>query len=199
MRPPSPALASGTRSLSGRCGRTHARRRRTARAPPWRRSAHPAACRSSGSRCSGARPTTAGSAVISPGIVGDARGHVDAPAGSASRPRLAHLVVQAGRRRRRPRDPVEHHVREQLVLGERPFDVAVAVAPGAELLDDPRRAARPASRRARSRGLRLRALDRRVPGAGLLERAPSRRRWPAPRRSSVVRTLTARAGHGRRS
>ncbi len=49
-------------------------------------------------------------------------------------------------------DPVHHQVVEQLVLGERPLDVAVAVGPGAELLDDPRR----------------------QPGGGVVERVPHR-------------------------
>ena len=36
-------------------------------------------------------------------------------------------------------DPVDHHVREQLVLGEAQLDVTVAVAPGAELVHQPGR------------------------------------------------------------
>ena len=63
-------------------------------------------------------------------------------------------------------DPVEHHVRQQRVLVEASLDVSVAIAPRAELLDDPRgephrRVGQPVRQR-----LRLRALDRLV--AGLL-------------------------------
>src|SRR5262249_13622317 len=74
-------------------------------------------------------------------------------------PGVHHLVVEPRRRRRRLRHPVEHHVGEQLVLREAPLDVAVAVAPRAELLDDP--GAEPGwgvVQRVAER-LRLRALD----------------------------------------
>ena len=54
---------------------------------------------------------------------------------------MDHLVVEAHRRRDRLRHPVERDVGQQVVLGEAPLDVAVAVAPGPELLDDPGREA----------------------------------------------------------
>src|SRR5438094_149985 len=47
-------------------------------------------------------------------------------------------AVHAHRRADRPGEPVEHDVGEDLVLREAPLDVAVAVAPRPELLDDPR-------------------------------------------------------------
>ena len=52
--------------------------------------------------------------------------------------RDACLPVQPHRRRDGAGHPVDRHVREQLVAGERPLGVAVAVAPRAELLQDPR-------------------------------------------------------------
>ena len=47
-------------------------------------------------------------------------------------------AVHAHRRADRRGEPVDGDVGEDLVFGEAPLDVAVAVAPGAELLDDPR-------------------------------------------------------------
>ena len=47
------------------------------------------------------------------------------------------LAVDARRARRAAGRPVDHDVRQQHVLREGPLDVAVAVAPRAELLDDP--------------------------------------------------------------
>src|SRR5207237_155182 len=52
------------------------------------------------------------------------------------------LVVHARRRMRGRRDPVEHQVVEELVLREGALDVAVAIGPGSELLDDPSRQSR---------------------------------------------------------
>ena len=52
-----------------------------------------------------------------------------------------HLVVEAHRGGDRLRHPVERDVGQQVVLGEAPLDVAVAVAPRPELLDDPGREA----------------------------------------------------------
>ena len=57
-------------------------------------------------------------------------------------------------------DPVEHDVGQQLVLGEAALDVAVAVAPGAELLDDP--GGQP--------GRRVGQADRPASAAGALDR-----------------------------
>src|SRR5450755_4966463 len=47
-------------------------------------------------------------------------------------------AVHAHRRANRPREPVDRDVREDLVLREAPLNVAAAVAPRPELLDDPR-------------------------------------------------------------
>src|SRR5437763_3137732 len=52
--------------------------------------------------------------------------------------RVLALPVQTRRGRDRPCHPIEHHIGEQLVLGEGVLGVAVTVTPGAELLDDPR-------------------------------------------------------------
>ena len=94
--------------------------------------------------------------------------HADGPLHFSGRLRLAHeVVVHAHRRRRRLRDPVHHEVRQQRVLAESALDVAVAVAPRAELLDDPRREP---DRRIVERGgqrLRLRHLQARVRDLGL--------------------------------
>src|SRR5579864_5756798 len=50
---------------------------------------------------------------------------------------MPRLVIEARRRVNRLRDPIDHHVGQQLILGEAALDVAAAIAPGAELLDDP--------------------------------------------------------------
>src|SRR5256885_8916261 len=47
------------------------------------------------------------------------------------------LPIETCRRGDRPGDPVEHHVRDQLIPGEGVLRVAVTVAPGPELLHDP--------------------------------------------------------------
>src|SRR5690606_19840989 len=84
---------------------------------------------------------------------------------------LHRLVVEPRGRRDRPGDPVDHHVGEELILREAALDVAVAVAPGAELLDDPR--GEPGGRvvEAVAERLRLGALDLLIAGLVGLERA----------------------------
>src|SRR5580704_12451445 len=58
-------------------------------------------------------------------------------------PRMVpRLVVQPRRRVYRLRDPVDHHVGQQLIARETLLDVAMTIAPRAELLDDPRRQSR---------------------------------------------------------
>src|SRR5262249_27648461 len=74
-------------------------------------------------------------------------------------PDLARLVVEARRGRDRVRDPVERDVGEELVLGEAALDVAVAVRPSAEFLDDPGRQPDRRVLEAVADRLRLRALD----------------------------------------
>ena len=76
-----------------------------------------------------------------------------------ARRRVARLVVDARRRRDRLRRPVDGDVRQQLVLRELALDVAVAVAPGPELLDDPRGQPRRRVVQAVAQGLRLGPLD----------------------------------------
>ncbi len=86
-----------------------------------------------------ARPTTAGSG-------GSPSGTAPRPVGTVDPPPVARLLtvgqpglaVQARRRRDRARHPIQRHVGEQLVARERVLGIAVAVAPRAELLDDPR-------------------------------------------------------------
>ena len=62
------------------------------------------------------------------------------------------------------RHPVEGDVGQQLVLGEHRLGIAVAVAPGAELLDDPRRQRHRRVVERDADGLRLGALDLLVAG-----------------------------------
>src|SRR2546426_2045938 len=77
---------------------------------------------------------------------------------------VAFLVIQPGGRVNGLGDPVQHHVREELVLGVGPFEVALAVTPGAKFFDDP--GAQPDRRviQAISQGLGFGALDSLVPG-----------------------------------
>ena len=76
--------------------------------------------------------------------------------------RVSGLVVEPGRRGRRLRHPVDHDVGQQLVPRKDRFRVAVAVAPGPELLDDPRRLPRGRVVESVAQGLGLRSLDLRV-------------------------------------
>ena len=80
--------------------------------------------------------------------------------------RVEARVVGPEGRADRPRDPVQHHVRQQGVLGEASLDVAAAVAPRSEFLHDP--GGEPDRRVGEAVGERLglRALDPLV--AGLL-------------------------------
>src|SRR5262245_40850999 len=65
-----------------------------------------------------------------------AGGNLDAKVLRRELLRPHRLAVEAARRVRRLGSPVEHDVRQQVVLGETALDVAAAVAPRAELLDD---------------------------------------------------------------
>ena len=67
----------------------------------------------------------------------DAQAVGTSSAGGCGAPAPLALVVKAHGRRDRLRHPVDHHVGQQLVLREPRLGVAVAVAPGAELLHDP--------------------------------------------------------------
>ena len=87
------------------------------------------------------------------------------------------------------REPVERHVREDLVLREAPLDVPVAVAPRPELLDDPRREPGGRVGEAEGRGLGLRAVHGGVGALGLR---------PRPRRPRARRAPLARGPPGRR-
>src|SRR5256886_3323329 len=70
-------------------------------------------------------------------IAGDAGGHADEPGTVLRRVDVRAFPVEARRRGDGLCHPVRHHVRDQLVAGEDVLGVAVAVAPGTELLDDP--------------------------------------------------------------
>ena len=82
-------------------------------------------------------------------------GKIDMPDGTsivlAGAEHVEALPVEPGRRRPGAGQPVVHHVVEQAVARHRVLGVALVVGPRPELLDDPRRLRRPASRRARSR------------------------------------------------
>src|SRR6202035_551247 len=93
------------------------------------------------------------------------------PAGELRGRNRGVRVVHAHGGGDRPREPVERDVREDLVFREASFDVAVAVAPRPEFLDDPR--GEPGRRvgEPERRGLGLRAVYR---GVGTLGRAPGR-------------------------
>ncbi len=96
------------------------------------------------------------------GIARDPGRHVDEVRQPASGTRVLALPVEAHRGRDGPGHPVDGHVGEQLVTGERALGVTVAVAPAAELLDDPRE--QPGRRvvERRTERLRLRPLLERV-------------------------------------
>ena len=93
---------------------------------------------------------------------GDALNRRDAAADAFG----AGLVVDAGSRRDAVGRPIEHDVGEQGVLRVARLDIAVAVAPGAELLRDPGGDTGGGVGLGDAEGLRLRALD--VAVAGLL-------------------------------
>jgi hypothetical protein len=99
----------------------------------------------------------------------DAAGNLDA-AGVLVHRDLRRVVVETERRADRLRQPVDHDVRQQFILGEAAFDVAVAVAPGPKLFDDPRRQSDRRVVQRVGQGLRLRTLHQRV---GALRGAPA--------------------------
>src|SRR5437867_767469 len=69
---------------------------------------------------------------------GDAGRYVDVGRRLASLVGQPRLAVQAHRRRDCARHPIRHDVGDELVACERVLGVALAAAPRAELLDDPR-------------------------------------------------------------
>ena len=104
-------------------------------------------------------------------------GKIAQPVGTSTRDRAGELagvhrlVVEAARGVRRLRNPVEHDVGEQLILRKAPLDVAAAIAPGAELFDDPRGEAGGRVVEGVGERLRLRPLNALVAGFLLHERA----------------------------
>ena len=109
-----------------------------------------------------------------------ARRHVDRCA-LGDGPRAVHPgVIRPERRADRAGEPIEADIGQQLVLREHRSDVAAAIGPGAELLDDPGGQAGRRVRQAEGEGLRPRALD------PLVARSPPSARWrvrPGKRRS----------------
>src|SRR5262249_58789434 len=81
--------------------------------------------------------------------------------------RGTRLRVETDRAADAPGDPVDHHVRQQLIFGEAALDVATAVAPGSELLDDPCREARRRVVERVGEGLGPGALDVLIASLGL--------------------------------
>src|SRR5262249_59264554 len=74
------------------------------------------------------------------------------------RPRLGE-TVGIERRADRAGEPVETNIREHLIARQRPLDVAVAIRPGAEFLDDPGGEAGGRVVEGEAQRLRLRALN----------------------------------------
>src|SRR5438045_7402066 len=74
-------------------------------------------------------------------------------------------IIRPKRRADRAGEPVEADIREELILAEHRLDIAAAIRPGAELVDDPRRQPRRRVGQRISERLRPRALDRLVAGA----------------------------------
>src|SRR5277367_3919793 len=96
----------------------------------------------------------------------DCSWRLDSRAGLQPPGMVPRLVVQARRGIYRLRDPVDHDVGQDLIAREALLDVAVTIAPGAELLDDPRE--QPGRGIVESVGERLRlgALNPLVAGLG---------------------------------
>ena len=67
-------------------------------------------------------------------------------------------IVGPEGRSNRPSYPVEHDVREQLILGEDRLHIAPAIAPAAELFDDPGRQPHRRIGQSKGKGLRLGSL-----------------------------------------
>src|SRR5436305_9759610 len=74
-------------------------------------------------------------------------------------------IIRPKRRADRAGEPVEADIREELILAEHRLDIAAAIRPGAELVDDPRRQPRRRVGQCISERLRPGALDRLVAGA----------------------------------
>src|SRR6202158_326547 len=83
----------------------------------------------------------------------DCRGRLDSSTGLEAPRMMTRFVVEAGRGIYRLRHPVDRDVGEHLIFSEALLDVTVAIAPGAELLDDPRRQSRRRIVQAVSEGL----------------------------------------------
>ena len=88
----------------------------------------------------------------------------------------ARFVIDARRTGDAVRRPVEHQIREQRIARKRLLDVSIAVAPGAELLNDPRREARRRIGLGKREGIGPRALDVAVARFDGLEGVTSRQR-----------------------
>src|SRR5438270_13041681 len=80
------------------------------------------------------------------------------------RPVLPH-IIRPKRRADRAGEPVEADIREELILAEHRLDIAAAIRPGAELVDDPRRQPRRRVGQRITERLRPRALDSLITGA----------------------------------
>src|SRR5262249_57525309 len=79
------------------------------------------------------------------------------------RPRLGE-TVGIERRADRAGEPVETNIREHLIARQRPLDVAVAIRPGAEFLDDPGGEAGGRVVEGEAQRVRLRALNPLIAG-----------------------------------
>jgi hypothetical protein len=96
--------------------------------------------------------------------LGISRGYIDgSPLGN--RPGPVHArVVRPERGADRAGEPVEADIGEQPITSDHALDIAAAVGPGAELLDDPRGEARRRIGQRESQGLRPCPLDPLIPG-----------------------------------
>src|SRR5262249_12460220 len=73
-------------------------------------------------------------------------------------------IIGIERRANRAGEPVETNIREHLIARQRPLDVAVAIRPGAEFLDDPGGEAGGRVVEGEAQRLRLRALNPLIAG-----------------------------------
>src|ERR1700683_1614281 len=94
---------------------------------------------------------------------------LDASAGLEAPRMMARFIVKARRRIYRLRDPVDHHIGQQLIFGKTLFDLAMTIAPGAKLLDDPRAQSRRRIIESVCERLRLGSLDPLIAGFRVTE------------------------------